>query len=822
MSHLRAHLQSSLGMRFRIVRELTGGGMSRVFLAEEADLEREVAIKVLSPHLVDAELRERFRQEVLQTARLQHPTIVPLLDVGAVREESGIELPYYVMPYVRGESVRSRLTHEHQLSLGVVIRIMRNVLDALAHAHALGVIHRDVKPENVFLSGSTAVLADFGIAKAIRGARPSPNLTSPGRAVGSPLYMAPEQMAGDEAADHRVDIYAVGVLGFEMLTGTIPWEGRTASEILAARARQQTIRLRSLRPDAPAALEALLDQCIAWNPDDRPQSIVQVARELEAIGIMPSSTSSFEVLRVPRWFERQRRRSRWVAAAVLLLSIAAVARYSWAKSQRALQPIRLAVLAPALSSGLPLQTFARQVYQSLVGSLSPVAGLKVVGEVSVPQMIERGLQRDQILDSLSVDSALVVHALPTSSGIHQVSVELHRRSQNGGELIAGPLAVSGMDRLPPDSVVRIVRQLAAQVVTRLSLRGTEHSVPVTQRLESWIAWSEGHDAYGRRTPDGFREAIAHFERAIALDNTNVQAHAELAMVLTTALFYQYRVGESPYANAARALTLAERAVQLQRNYADGFLARGYLGTLTGAPVTFLEHNFAEARRLSSANTYSRIWYAALLAARGEYEAALSEMHDEATADPESPAKQVALGLYALPVKEYVTAIRVAQRVKRLQLPVMSQLELWARTLMKGPALSQCVDVPAGPYLGAKALCLEANRRNAEAAVLMDSLFRIVTGRAALHPDFEMSLYMSEMATYYAARRERVAAQQWMRQAFSESPNGIDWRFLRAGHFTPDLIAFSDSLRARAWERISASTRAAEADGIRAQGRAVLP
>ena len=180
MVDLRALVAESLGDRYRIARELTGGGMSRVFLAEEVALSREVVVKVLSPDLVGVQHLERFRQEILQTVRLQHPSIVPILSVGTLRYPTGATAPYYIMPYIRGETLRSRLEREGPFSAVSILRVLRDVLEALVHAHRHAVIHRDIKPENIFISGGHAVVTDFGIAKAVSTSGDSPSNTLPG------------------------------------------------------------------------------------------------------------------------------------------------------------------------------------------------------------------------------------------------------------------------------------------------------------------------------------------------------------------------------------------------------------------------------------------------------------------------------------------------------------------------------------------------------------------------------------------------------------------------------------------------------------------
>src|SRR5881397_2157345 len=197
--------------------------MSRVFVAQEVRLGRQVVVKVLPPALAAGVSADRFEREIQLAARLQHPHIVPLLTAG-----SAGDLLYYVMPHIEGESLRARLAHEHELPIGDAVRILRDVCDALAYAHGQGIVHRDVKPDNVLFSGKHALVTDFGVAKAVAESTGKGTLTSLGVALGTPAYMAPEQAAADPNTDHRADIYALGVVGYELLTGHPPFAGLTA------------------------------------------------------------------------------------------------------------------------------------------------------------------------------------------------------------------------------------------------------------------------------------------------------------------------------------------------------------------------------------------------------------------------------------------------------------------------------------------------------------------------------------------------------------------------------------------------------------------
>jgi len=278
---LRDQLQQTLGASFAIERELGGGGMSRVFLAEERRLHRRVVIKLLSPELAAGVSAERFEREIQLAASLQQANIVPILAAG---ESKG--LPYYTMPFVEGESLRARLAKDGRLSVTMVVGVLRDAAKALAYAHQRGVVHRDIKPDNVLLSGGTAVVTDFGIAKAISAAReaaPGATLTQLGTSIGTPAYMSPEQAAGDPNVDHRADIYSLGCMAHELLAGEAPFAGRTPARTLAAHMTEAPRPLAEVRPDAPAALTELVARCLQKEPSNRPQSAADLVQALDAI-----------------------------------------------------------------------------------------------------------------------------------------------------------------------------------------------------------------------------------------------------------------------------------------------------------------------------------------------------------------------------------------------------------------------------------------------------------------------------------------------------------------------------------------------------------
>ncbi len=278
MSDLQSRLASALGGTYRIDRELGGGGMSRVFLAEEVALTRQVVIKVLPPEMSAGVNQERFRREIQLAARLQHPHIVPLLSAG-----SSDDLLWYVMPFIEGESLRVRLAKQGELPIREALQMLREIADALSYAHEHGVVHRDIKPDNVLISGRHVMVTDFGVAKAVSESAASSSLTSLGVALGTPAYMAPEQAAADPNVDRRADIYALGVMGYEMLAGHPPFSGMHPQAVLAAHVMQVPAQLSDQRPAVPAALNALIMRCLEKRPADRWQHAEELFPGLEAL-----------------------------------------------------------------------------------------------------------------------------------------------------------------------------------------------------------------------------------------------------------------------------------------------------------------------------------------------------------------------------------------------------------------------------------------------------------------------------------------------------------------------------------------------------------
>jgi serine/threonine-protein kinase len=279
-------LAEALRDRYRVLRELGSGGMGSVYLAEDLKHHRKVALKVLRPDLAATLGTDRFLREIEVAAQLQHPAILPLHDSG---QADGFV--FYIMPYVEGESLRQRLVREGELPVEETTRLLSEVLDALAYAHGKGVIHRDIKPDNIMLSGRHALLMDFGVAKALNESAGPSFVTTTGMALGTPSYMAPEQALADKEVDHRADLYAVGVVGYEMLTGRRPFAGNTAQQIVAAQMTQTPESLRTHREAVPPALAAIVMRALERKPADRWQSAAEMLARLEPLAGPSGETS---------------------------------------------------------------------------------------------------------------------------------------------------------------------------------------------------------------------------------------------------------------------------------------------------------------------------------------------------------------------------------------------------------------------------------------------------------------------------------------------------------------------------------------------------
>ena len=398
MSDLLSDLQSHFADKYVLERELGGGGMSRVFVARDAKLDRRVVIKLLPPQVTATISAERFKREIMLAAQLQHPNIVPVLSAG----EFGA-LPYFVMPFIDGESLRARMMRG-PLSVRETVTILKDVVRALGFAHNRGIIHRDIKPDNVLLAAGAAVVTDFGVAKALSASRqqqgvapPAATMTGVGTSLGTPAYMAPEQAAADPATDHRADLYALGIVAYEMLTGAPPFHGRTPQALLAAQLSEIPAPLTSRRYDVSVPLSTLVMQCLEKEPAKRPKSANDVLRALDDPGVLVSD--AFPAAEAPK-----QRRKRFMEIGIGLLVVAAVAA-AWV----------LTAPEPPPGSAADSANTARRDSATRAASVAPAAAAAATPQaVAVFPLVSIGndAQASQAAEGITSELATAISRVP--------------------------------------------------------------------------------------------------------------------------------------------------------------------------------------------------------------------------------------------------------------------------------------------------------------------------------------------------------------------------------------------------------------------------
>jgi eukaryotic-like serine/threonine-protein kinase len=570
VSNIRDQLQLGLGAAYALERELGGGGMSRVFVATDTSLNRSVVIKVIAPDLLEGMSAERFAREVRLAARLQQANIVPVLAAG---DANG--LPYYTMPFVRGESLRVRLTSGAPTSVADAIHILRDIARALAYAHGEGIVHRDIKPENVLLSGGAAVVTDFGIAKAIDlsrtqdGERGAANvtLTQAGSSLGTPAYMSPEQAAGDPSTDHRADIYAWGMIAWELLAGRHPFSNKTSLHaMVTAQLTEIPAPLASVRRDVPLALSTLVQRCLEKDPNRRPMTASELLTSLDQAvstgsGTVPSTAPA----------KKAGRRAVVAIAALAIASVAVVmiAKRRTAGATTAADPDKsLAVIPFASSSSDTTNAYlAEGIADEVTNTLAQVPGLRIAGRSSSARFAGKSATAQDVGRALNVGSVLDGTVQRSGDRI-RVSVELSNVSD--GVVVwheSYEQAASNLFAVQDE----IARAIAGQLQVTLAGAG-RGSVHGTNDAAAYDLYLKGMYLYRRRGPQ-ITEAIGAFEQATVRDSNFARAWAALSNALTVAPSYTLmRDGDV----LPRAKIAAERAVRLDSTLSDAHLALGYV------------------------------------------------------------------------------------------------------------------------------------------------------------------------------------------------------------------------------------------------------
>ncbi|HEX7981219.1 MAG TPA: protein kinase [Gemmatimonadaceae bacterium] len=640
-----SRLRTALADRYTIERELGRGGMAVVFLARDRKHDRNVALKVLLPHVAQAIGGERFQREITIAAKLTHPHILALYDSG---DANG--LLYYVMPYMRGESLRDRIGREGQLNVDAAVRIGIEVASALERAHLEGIVHRDIKPENILLEGGIAVVADFGIAH-VRSAAENASITQTGIALGTPMYMSPEQAVGSEDLDGRSDQYSLACVVYEMLTGNPPYTGGSMRQMLMRHSMDPVPSARDARPEVPEHVSWALVRAMAKEPNERFASAAEFSRAL-------SRSSAMVALRkTESWWNRVRTvftRSIPKPTPAPQPAPAQPSRAPKLSSSQASAPVAtrdpvyspLGVLTPVVttpSGRLPLDSLAvlpftnvsgdadseylgEGISESIMNKLSGVTGLRVVPR--------------------SVVFRYKGHREPCEVGreVHARAVVTGRILQRGDTLVIKAELVDSQSESQlwgdqynrkMDDIFAVQEEMAAEITRslRLKLSGEEEAglaKRFTESTKAYQAYLRGRHHWNKRTVEGLRQSLVHFQEAIDLDPNYALAYSGLADTFNILGYYNT---QRPHDAYPRGKAAAARALALDESLSEAHASMGYVQVFYDYDWPGAAKSFARAMELNPKYATAPQWNAWYLFAMERFDEALASLQRAQELDP---------------------------------------------------------------------------------------------------------------------------------------------------------------------------------------------
>jgi serine/threonine-protein kinase len=709
----RERLTAALAGRYTIERELGAGGMATVYLADDLKHHRKVALKVLRPEVAAALGHERFLREIQITAGLNHPHILPLYDSG----EAGGFL-FYVMPHVTGESLRQRLTRESQLPVEEALRITRHAGAALEYAHARGVIHRDIKPENILIHEGEAMVADFGIALAVTEA--GTRLTEMGLSVGTPEYMSPEQSSGERELDARSDVYSLGSVLYEMLTGEPPYTGHNARVVMAKRFTNPVPVARTLRPGIPPGVEHALARALALAPADRFASaaafVGALENPLEGRPVLPS------------------------VAVLPFLN---------------------------LSADPENEFFADGITEDVIAQLSKIRALKVISRTSVMRFKKREQSLREI--GAKLEAGTVVEGSVRRAGDRVRIVAQLVDAANDRHLWVGTYdrQLTDIFAIQSDVALRIAAALAAELSPDEKARiGKEP----TSDLVAYQLYLQGRSCYIRFTQEGITKGIEYFEQAIARDPGYALAYATIASANIELGLGAGTSALRPDEAYRRARVAVARALELDSGLAEAHLALGFLKYVCDFDWVGAEREFQRALELNpnSADTYDV--YGRMLSALERHDEALAMTQRAQQLDP--MAHRQDLSSVLLRMQRYEEAVQTSRRgVEFLPNDPRGRSTLGWALIRSGKAEAGVAELERSVALapGSSFYLAQLGQAYAETG-------RIADARAVLRQLQEMGKdhYVSpyHLAYIYTGLGEPDAALDWLERAYEDRAGGI--------------------------------------------------
>ena len=728
LTNLQDHVTAVLQDRYAIEREIGHGGMAVVYLARDLKHDREVALKVLYPHLAAALGPDRFLREIRVAARLHHPHLLPLYDSGEIDNSL-----YYVVPYIEGGSLRDRLNRVSPLPIPAALQITREVADGLDYAHRRHVVHRDIKPENILLDEGHALIADFGVARAVSEAADT-QLTEAGLLVGTPSYMSPEQ-ASEEPVDGRSDIYGLACVLFELVTGETPFAGQTPLRVLARRLTEPAPRLSSRGISAPARLEEALARALALRPEDRFSTAGEFAQELAAVAsevTQPQGT--------PTAF-------------------------------RAASPcVSLAVLPFVnLSPDQESEYFSDGITEELISALTKVKGLRVTARTSAFAFKGTDVDVREIAQKLNV-GAVLEGSVRRAGDRLRITVQLVN-SAEGYYMWS-----ETFDRGIAD-VFAVQDELARAITTNLRVRLTPGDGPVVdpppENVDAYTNYLQGLHHVSRFTVEGYRQAIQFFQAALAKDPFYARAYSGIARCYAM-LGFDWYAGMAACEAMPLAKASAVRALELDDSLAEGHLGIGYVRMLFDWDWVGAEISFRRAIELNSGFAMAYHWLSLLLSTRNRHQESIELVHRARELDPLSLIINQNLGRAYHLAGRYDEAIEHYRRTLTLEPGFFTAHAMLAEslTLLRRYEEALVVLQAARDVAGSRPLILT------ELAFVLGEMGRLEDGRRVLGELIELSnrehvpLYLLAVA-HYAVRNEAIAFDL-LERAYDERSTMLPW------------------------------------------------
>ena len=653
-------LRAVLASRYRVLSKVGRGGMAIVYLAEDLKHNRRVAVKVLRPELAATLGPERFLQEIRLTAVLAHPHILPLHDSG---EADG--LLYYVMPYLEGETLRDRLVRQCQLPVEEAVRIAREVSDALAYAHAQGIVHRDIKPENILFMGGHAVLADFGVASAV-GLAGGTRLTQSGLSVGTPVYMSPEQALGADEVDGRSDIYSLGCVLYEMLAGEAPFQASSPQAVVAKKLSEAAPGLSHLRDTIPPGLDQAIHRSLAKLPADRFNTAAEFAHAIERGGTLEAPAPA-----ATRWPARARR---YLPVALGVLVVAGIGGTLWRwrsphgpdATASATGPKTMAVLPFENLGPADYEYFPAGIADEISSRLSSVSGINIVPRRAAERYARPDVTMRELGRRLGVDY-LLAGSVRWSGEEHgarnvRISVEL-LRARDERQLWA-----TTYDRVI-DDIFEVQSDIAGQVAEQLGIAVPESArnrlrARPTADHEAYTLYLKGRYFWNKRTKGNVETALQYFQQAVDRDPGYALAWVGIA---DSWIFRGWYSLQAPREAFPKAKAAALKALEFDSTLAEAHASLAHIHLEFDHDWVAAEREYRRAIELDPGYATAHHWYGGFLSAMGRHQEALQQAETARQLDPLSLIIQTWIGLryyfarrYGKAEAEYLKALELDQ------------------------------------------------------------------------------------------------------------------------------------------------------------------